>query len=94
MSDNTIAPEAARKYIGQSVQDADGQILGSLQDITKGQDGQTIAVIAYGGFLGLFQKLRRAIPWKQAKPHLVGPQLVFDMTPSLNLEEAPRYAAR
>ena len=92
VSDNTIAPEAARKYIGQSVQDADGQSLGSLQDITKGQDGQTIAVIAYGGFLGLFQS-HAAIPWKQAKPHLVGPQLVFDMTPS-QVQEAPRYAAR
>lgn len=91
-ANNSLAPEAARKYIGQSVQDADGQSLGSLQNITEGPDGQTIAVLAYGGFLGLFQS-HAAIPWTQAKPHLNGPQLVFDMTPN-EIQKAPRYASK
>jgi hypothetical protein len=70
-----------RAFVGKDVLTPNGDVLGTLDNVTTNSSGQPDkVVISKGGFLGLFQSQYTA-GWAAAKPKVENGKLVFALTP-------------
>ena len=73
--------EEVRAFIGKDVLGPNGNVLGTLENITTNANGQPEKlVVSRGGFLGLFQS-QHTVDWTAAKPRIQDGKLVFALTP-------------
>jgi sporulation protein YlmC with PRC-barrel domain len=73
--------EEVRAFIGKDVLGPNGNVLGTLSNITTNADGQPEKlVVSRGGFLGLFQS-QYTVDWATAKPKIQDGKLTFALTP-------------
>ncbi|MBV8616435.1 MAG: PRC-barrel domain-containing protein [Acetobacteraceae bacterium] len=73
--------EQVRAFIGKDVLGPNGNVLGTLSNITTNANGQPEKlVVSRGGFLGLFQS-QYAVDWAAAKPKIEDGKLVVALTP-------------
>jgi sporulation protein YlmC with PRC-barrel domain len=81
----------ANELIGSSVKNAQGEELGSIEELViNPQDGRVIyAVLSFGGFLGMGDKLF-AIPWEALTPMPEGETFKLDVKKE-KLAEAPGF---
>ncbi|HJU18915.1 MAG TPA: PRC-barrel domain-containing protein [Stellaceae bacterium] len=87
---NAIPAAEVEKLVGRPVHNRDGRLLGDLDKVITGPDGQIQKiVVSHGGFLGLFRSYS-AVDWQFAKPRITGDQLVLALTPQ-QVARAPSY---
>jgi hypothetical protein len=76
-----IRVEELRAFVGKDVLGPNGNVLGTLDNVTTNSSGQPEQlVLSRGGFLGLFQSQYR-VNWTTAKPKVENGKLVFALTP-------------
>lgn len=88
-----VLPQSKRlgNVIGKPVRDAQGQRLGTVEDIVLNSQGDSIsyAVLSYGGFLGLGDKLF-AVPWSEFSAHPTRDAYTLDVRREY-LRDAPGF---
>lgn len=95
------APVRASKLIGMEVYNHQDKRLGTIKDVVISQDGKTVgyAVISYGGFLGMGDKLF-AVPYrtleyssvKDSRIHLGIDEMAMKNAPGFNKDSWPDKA--
>ena len=82
---------SATTMIGDAVVNAAGEDLGKLEELMIGvEDGRvTYAVLSFGGFLGMGDKLF-AIPWSRLRLDAAEHRFVLDLSREV-LEKAPGF---
>jgi len=73
--------EQVRAFVGKDVLGPNGNVLGTLDNVTTNANGQPEKLlVSRGGFLGLFQSQYK-VDWATAKPKIEDGKLVFALTP-------------
>jgi sporulation protein YlmC with PRC-barrel domain len=87
----TESTEASADIVGKAVFDANGQEVGTIDEVLVGEDGTEQAVISVGGFLGLGAK-KISVPASDLQPSEDGSALMISMTAE-EIEAAPAFEA-
>lgn len=83
------APDQSASLVGQSVVDASGQEVGTVEEVVTGDDGSELAVLSVGEFLGIGEK-KIAVATSELQPNAGGTGLTTAMTAE-DIEAAPAY---
>ena len=93
MPDHNVHPEvlSAGTLIGDNVRNRNGEDLGKLEEIMIDLDQGRVAyaVLSFGGFLGVGDKLF-AIPWEALMVDTANEEIVLDVSKEV-LENAPGF---
>lgn len=83
------APDQSASLVGQSVFDANGEEVGTVEEVVTGEDGSELAVLSVGEFLGIGEK-KIAVSPSELQPNAEGTGLTIAMTAE-DIEAAPAY---
>lgn len=88
---NTAQHLSATSLIGDNIKNSQGESLGDLKDlmIDLGTGNVGYAVVAFGGILGMGEKLF-AVPWKALRVDHPNECLILDV-PKERLKDAPGF---